>query len=295
MKTKLLTACVAAALLAGCGSDGKDPQQQVQAFDGAIKGIQGTYTCTSGDTTESGVLPKTGFDGFSTVTASADSLLISAPESCVFTFTPTPGAVDVSNGKAMDQVALSIPRGLAGQGTKIAATPFTTLVSEALGDAEYTEASATTVLQNLGLGPILNSGVSVNDILTNLDGVISQLQGSDDEETKKLAGTLTATTHILTDVLVKKGTMDSTRIAEVAKGLADSVTASNPFYPASGADGQGSQIVVDAKEAADELAKDPTKQPSDVADKVTDSPATPVDPDAPATGSGSDNSDNGNG
>ncbi|MDF5430915.1 hypothetical protein HKB37_25030, partial [Vibrio parahaemolyticus] len=117
----------------------------------------------------------------------------------------------------------------------------------------------------------------------DLEGAITKLKNSADENTKKLAGKLTATTHILTDVLVKKGTMNSTRIAEVAKGLAETVTASNPFYPASGVDGAGSQIVVDAKEAADELAKDPNKQPSDVADKVVEADAKPV---PPPTGTG---------
>lgn len=289
MKTKLLTACVAAALLAGCGSDGKDPQQRVQAFDGAIQGIAGTYTCTADGATETGALPKTAYSGFSTVTTTVDSLLFSNPGSCTFTFNPTSGAVDVSNGKSMAEVSLTVPKGLAGNGSKIVATPFSTLVAQKLAEAgadEYNESTAIEVLTGLGLGEVLQN-VSPTDILTNLDQVVENLK----KDQPELAATLTATTHILTDVLVKKGDMDTARIADVAKGLTSSVIKKNPNYPTSA---DGKLIVVDAKEAADELAKDPTKQPSDVADKVTDSPAIPVDPDAPATGSGSDNSDNGN-
>ncbi|MBE4586940.1 hypothetical protein BOO29_18750 [Vibrio navarrensis] len=291
---------MAAALLAGCGSDGKDPQQQVQAFDGAIQGIAGTYTCTADGVTESGALPKTAFSGFSTVTTTVDSLLFSNPSSCTFTFNPTPGAVDVSNGKSMADVTLTKPRGLASSGNKIVATPFTTLVAQALNGADYTEAAATQVLQDLGLGPVLNAGVTAAELMTDLEGAISKLKNSADENTKKLAGQLTATTHVLTDVLVKKGTLTSTETAVMAKNLAATVTSSNPFYPAAGATGTGGNIVVDVKATVDLIVADDTKKdtmtnpattindiPADVKAEVgnSESPAKPVDPN-PGTGTG---------
>ncbi|MBE4609626.1 hypothetical protein [Vibrio navarrensis] len=300
MKTKLLTACVAAALLAGCGSDGKDPQQQVQAFDGAIRGIAGTYSCTADGVTETGTLPKTAYSGFSTVTTAIDSLLFSNPSSCTFTFNPTAGAVDVSNGKSMADVSLSIPRGFATSGSKIAATPFTSLVAQTLNGADYTEAAATQVLQDLGLGPVLNAGVTAAELMTDLEGAISKLKNSADENTKKLAGQLTATTHVLTDVLVKKGTLTSTETAVMAKNLAATVTSSNPFYPAAGATGTGGNIVVDVKATVDAVVADPTTKatmtnpattiddiPADVKTEVgnSESPAKPVDPN-PGTGTG---------
>lgn len=301
MKTKLLTACVAAALLAGCGSDGKDPQQQVQAFDGAIQGIAGTYTCTADGVTETGTLPKTAYSGFSTVTTAIDSLLFSNPSSCTFTFNPTEGAVDVSNSKSMADVSLSIPRGLATSGSKIAATPFTSLVAQALDGAEYTEAAATQVLKDLGLDGITNNtGITVAELMTDLEGAISKLKNSADENTKKLAGQLTATTHVLTDVLVKKGTLTSTETAVMAKNLAATVTSSNPFYPAAGATGTGGNIVVDVKATVDAVIADPAKKdtmtnpattiddiPADVKTEVgnSEAPAKPVDPN-PGTGTG---------
>lgn len=97
-----------------------------------------------------------------------------------------------------------------------------------------------------------------------------------------LAATLTATTHILTDVLVKKGDMDTARIADVAKGLTSSVVEKNPNYPTSA---DGKLIVVDAKEAADDLANNPDKKPEDVADKVVEDDAKPVPPPIPSGGS----------
>ncbi|MBH9739854.1 hypothetical protein [Vibrio navarrensis] len=302
MKTKLLTACVAAALLAGCGSDGKDPQQQVQAYDGAIRGIEGTYSCTADGVTETGTLPKTAYSGFSTVTTEIDSLLFSNPSSCTFTFNPTEGAVDVSNGKSMADVSLSIPRGLATSGSKIAATPFTSLVAQTLNGADYTEAAATQVLKDLGLDGITNNtDVTVADLMTDLEGAIAKLKNSADENTKKLAGQLTATTHVLTDVLVKKGTLTSTETAVMAKNLAATVTSSNPFYPAAGATGTGGNIVVDVKATVDAVVADPTTKetmtnpattiddiPEEVKAEVDESatPAKPVDPTQPPTGTG---------
>ncbi|MBE4582226.1 hypothetical protein [Vibrio navarrensis] len=292
---------MAAALLAGCGSDGKDPQQQVQAFDGAIQGIAGTYSCTADGVTETGTLPKTAYSGFSTVTTEIDSLLFSNPSSCTFTFNPTAGAVDVSNGKSMADVSLSIPRGLATSGSKIAATPFTSLVAQALDGADYTEAAATQVLQDLGLGPVLNAGVTAAELMTDLEGAISKLKNSDDVNFKQLAGQLTATTHVLTDVLVKKGTLTSTETAVMAKNLAATVTSSNPFYPAAGTTGTGGNIVVDVKATVDAVIADPAKKdtmtnpetsiddiPADVKAEVGNSekPAKPVDPTQPPTGTG---------
>ncbi|EMQ2878745.1 hypothetical protein V9N52_004076 [Vibrio navarrensis] len=300
MKTKLST-FVVATLLAGCGSDGNDPQQQVQAFDGAIQGIAGTYSCIEGSQTESGTLPKTGYDGFSTVTTSLDSLLFTNPSRCIFTFNPTPGAVDVSNGKSMAEVSLSIPRGLAGSGTKIAATPLSTLVAQTLDGAEYTEASAVQVLTLLGLGDVLNSGlVTATEIMTNLDGAMATLKNSADDDTKRLAGKLTATTHVLTDVLVKKGSLTATQTALLAKNLTLTETANNPYYPASGATGTGSDVVVDVKTAIEHILQNsgtlstmtnPLTTIDDIPEEVKtdvaagENPSEPVDPN-PGTGTG---------
>lgn len=263
MKTKLLTACVAAALLAGCGSDGKDPQQQVQAYDGAIKGIQGQYSCTVDGVTQTGVLPATAHSGFSTVSAPVDAFVITNPESCVFTFNPTPGAFDVSNGKLMDEVGLTIPRGLAASGKQIIATPLTTIIAQTLPEgAVFDTSTASEVLNALGLGDILGAGISVDRLLTDLDGVIKELQNGEDEATKKLAGTLVATTHVLTDVLVKKGSLTATETATLAKNIASQVTSTNPYYPKTGDDVEnlGDPIFVDVKTTVTTVLSDDTQK-----------------------------------
>ncbi|UXI03519.1 hypothetical protein [Photobacterium sp. TY1-4] len=275
MKTKFLTACLAAALLAGCNNSNEartGSTYKVQAFDGAIQNIAGSFTCTNDGETETGTLPKTAWSGFSTVSATAAALIITNPETCKFTFAPTVGAVDVSNGKAMDEVSLSIPRGLATTSSPVVATPLTTLITQELGDADYNESTATTVLTNLGLGDVLNAGgLTVAQLVTDLEGSIKTLESSADQNTKKLGGQLTATTHVLTDVIVQKGTLTTTQTAVLAKNLTTTVTATNPFYPAGGADGKGAAVVVDVK-ATVEAVKE---KPEDLA-TMTD-PKTTID------------------
>ncbi|MEJ2763403.1 hypothetical protein VV869_05415 [Photobacterium sp. MCCC 1A19761] len=260
MKTKFLTACLAAALLAGCNNSNEartGSTYQVQAFDGAIQNIAGSFTCTNDGETETGVLPKTAWSGFSTVSATAAALIITNPSTCKFTFAPTAGAVDVSNGKAMDKVSLSIPRGLATTGSPVIATPLTTLITQELGDANYDESTATTVLTNLGLGELLNSGVSVNDLVADLPKVIKKLEDSADADTKKLGGKLTATTHVLTDVIVQQGALTTTETAVLAKNLTTTVTEANPYYPAGGATGTGAKVTVDVKATVEAVKANP--------------------------------------
>lgn len=236
MKYKLLTTCVAVALLAGCGSSSDDATTGVQAYDGAIRGISGSYTCEDGT---SGSIPATGADGFAYVSGAT---AVDNPQTCSFTFVPTVGAVDMSNGKDMSAVALSIPRGLA-QGSSVQATPFTTLVArkmEETGATTYDESTAIEVLNDLGLGELTNQGINISQIMTDLDSVIAQVKQSN----PALGAQLVATTHILSDVLTTDVT-DTTQIANASQNLAKKTVAANPDYPTSQA---GGEVVVDVKE-----------------------------------------------
>lgn len=236
MKYKLLTTCVAVALLAGCGSSSDDATTGVQAYDGAIRGISGSYTCEDGT---SGSIPATGADGFAYVSGAT---AVDNPQTCSFTFVPTVGAVDMSNGKDMSTVSLSIPRGLA-QGSSVQATPFTTLVArkmEETGATTYDESTAIEVLNDLGLGELTNQGINISQIMTDLDSVIAQVKQSN----PALGAQLVATTHILSDVLTTDVT-DTTQIANASQNLAKKTVAANPDYPTSQA---GGEVVVDVKE-----------------------------------------------
>jgi len=238
VKYKLLTTCVTMALLAGCNSSDTDTSSSIQAYDGAIEGIAGTYTCEDGQT---GDIPATDYTGYATI---ENLTVLTAPQTCSFTFEATDGAVDVSNGKDMSDLSLSIPTGFASAGTSPKATPFTTLVTKFLDGADYTVASATTVLTALGLDDILNSGVTVAEIMTDLDSVIADLKTSDSESYSKLM----ATTAILSDVLVKSQTtltsLTVTQIATAAQNLATKIVTVYPNYPL---DNSGNEIVVNIK------------------------------------------------
>ncbi len=241
MKYKLLATCVAVAVLSGCGSD-KDSDTSIQAYDGAIQGIAGTFECENGQT---GSIPATDSTGYATIDNATVQLY---PETCTFTFNATAGAVDVSNGKDMSDLSLSIPQGLAQAGVSPKATPFTTLITKALDGAEYNESSATTVITSLGLGDLLNSdGVTVSEIMTDLDSVITKLKSSSSANYSKLV----ATTHILSDVLAK--TQDSssssasltvTQIATAAQNLATKIVTTYTNYPLNSS---GEEIVVNIK------------------------------------------------
>ncbi|EKO3487339.1 hypothetical protein M3924_002980 [Vibrio fluvialis] len=223
MKYKLITACITAAVLAGCGSDDSSTSVNVQAYDGAIMGIVGNFSCTNG---VSGDIGKTNFQGMGAASA---SVLTYAPESCSFNFIPTTGAVDVSNGKAMDSVSLSIPKGLFTAGSTPIATPFTTLVAKALpAGSSYDESTASEVLSKvLGSNFLNNTGLSVSQLMTNLDQSLSSLSGTNKSQ-------LLATTHVLTDVITRSSTESLTtdQIATAAQNLAKKMIADNPSYSA---------------------------------------------------------------
>ncbi len=63
MKYKLLATCVAAAVLSGCGCS-DDSDTSFQAYDGAIWGISGSFSCENG---QNGSIPETGSTGYATI------------------------------------------------------------------------------------------------------------------------------------------------------------------------------------------------------------------------------------
>ncbi len=241
MKYKLLATCVAAAVLVGCGEDSND-SSTIQAYDGAIQGIEGNYSCTDDSgAIVTGDIPKTGADGYASIN---NNIVRFSPENCTFTFIKTAGAVDVSNGKDMSDLSLSIPKGLAKAGSAPKATPFTTLVAKALGGAEYTDAAATTVLTDLGFGDFLNNGLATpSELMTDLESVIDKLKTSSPENYSKLV----ATTHILSDVLVKSETLTLSvkQIATASQNIVTKTIKKHANYPTSST---GGVIVINIKE-----------------------------------------------
>lgn len=280
LKYKLITACITAAVLAGCGSDNSSPSIGVQAYDGAIMGIVGNFSCTN---EEKGSISKTNYYGMGTASA---SVLGYSPQSCVFNFVPTVGAVDVTNGKPMDAVSLSIPKGLFVAGTTPVATPFTTLVAKALpSGAIYDESTATEVLTKVfGSSFLNNTGLSVSQVMTNLHTSLSSLSGTN-------KSTLLATSHVLTDILARPATDGLTpeQIATATQNIAAKVVLDNKDY------GNGTTYVTVPASANLDKVKDKVLDTPIAVDGVVEKPSKPVkNPDDTTGGTGGTGTEGGN-
>ncbi|PKH07991.1 serine/threonine protein kinase [Moritella sp. Urea-trap-13] len=294
MKIKLLAIAVAGILLSGCNDDNVDASSKsVQAFDPAVQNMTAVAACDDGTTETS----KTDFTGNAKFFNLAPQF---SPETCSFQFTGLPGsnAVDVSNGKSMVGVTYSIPKGMAQANSPITASPMTTLIAKELAatGAVYSEATATTVLTSLGLGSLLNNGVSVTKLLSNTEAVLKELTTTNPTDASLLA----ATTAVLSDVLTASPDATAEALTTTASTLSENVIAANPAYPTSAT---GDTVYVDFDETE---VKDYVQ---DVEDKIADpslpepTPPTPdlpkakpVDPPTPpATGGGTGGGTGGSG
>jgi len=214
VKIKLLAVAVAGILLSGCNDDnGAANSQAVQAFDPAVQNMAAVAVCTDG-TTETSKTDYYGNANFFERTVQA------SPETCTFTFTGGNGAQDISNGKLIgSDVVYIIPKGMAQSNGSITASPLTTLIArelEATG-AEYTPATATTVITSLGLGSLLNAGgVDVTELLSNTETVLDTLSKATDKSGYQL---LAATTASLTEVL-RQSTDSVANIAAATEAFA---------------------------------------------------------------------------
>ncbi len=229
LKYKILTACVAAALLAGCGDDDGSSSFGLRAFDGAIMGMAGTYKCTTDDGTEttSGTMSATDYYGDTEI---SDLVVEADPSQCSFTFNATDGAIDVSNGKDMSDVSYSIPRGLLSSTTasnaetsaSAIATAFSSMLTDGASDDDI-EDTLNSLLSSYGVtvSDILDKYTnysSARDLLNNWSDFIEELENDSDSST--LLTQLTATAQVLTDVQTVYGnSLTADEIATVTSNL----------------------------------------------------------------------------
>ncbi|MCD9547952.1 hypothetical protein GLP21_04665 [Photobacterium carnosum] len=282
MKIKLISALIAGIILAGCGSDSdsddnidkdKGKPSVVLAFDGAINGMQATYSCDNGETgTTAG---KT--DGYGKVTIYNDTFA-DKPESCSIELSVPVGekAIDMSNGKDMSKVAYSIPKGLikAGQ-TDIAATPFTTLITKTMqetGDTDI-QTAKDSVFTSLGLDSSLTE--------EQKEGMLTKPQETLATLDKTIAQDVVAKTVVLSDVLVTQKDDETVTVADIAAvtgTIAKDVIAKNPTYPKA-SEGSNDIIVIDVSDALAD--KDNFEQaaggvvPPVIEEELTDPPVVP--------------------
>ncbi|WP_420788186.1 hypothetical protein [Vibrio alginolyticus] len=95
MKIKLLTASVAAVLLAGCGSD-SDPEVKtysVQAYDPAVIGMEVSYDC-GGDLKGQADELTTNYEGMVGKARISHIDVVNAPGDCAFVLTHTEDSKD---------------------------------------------------------------------------------------------------------------------------------------------------------------------------------------------------------
>ena len=223
MKYKLLATLIAGALLAGCNDHDVTPTtKSVQAFDGAIWGIEGKYACDGG---VSGSAGKTNYDGFVQVT---DETFVAKPEACAFEFVPTTGAKDTSNGKDMSKVSYKAPKGLFSAGKTATVSPITTLIAKELGDEPYNESTAVQVLEDIGLGAIANyAGISVTEFLQDTQASLETIK----KDTPELYSKVAATTVVLSDILAAQPDADVAGITGVTTLMAGAILEQYENYP----------------------------------------------------------------
>lgn len=255
MKYKILALSVAGAILGGCGSDNDNSvpgaEYEIMAFDPAIMGMKGTYSCDNG---VSGDLDATSFEGISTVEEADEPAVVNSPETCAFTYNATPGAVDVSNGKDMSDVSYKFPKGLATLGTTATASPISTLIEKELDGQPYNEATGIQIMEDLGLGDLLNEGSisSVADYLRRTQDVIEDLPAED-------ASLVSATNAVLSDVLVVSPDAEVDEISEATVVITEAVIEEYPEYPESQ---DGDTVYLDLTEDEDFIA-DVIENPED--------------------------------
>lgn len=293
MKIKLLTASVAAVLLAGCGSD-SDPvvkTYSVQAYDPAVIGMKVEAVC-GGETYEAIELT-TNYKGMVGQARFENLDVVDSPDQCAFILTHTESSRDASNGKPIT-TDYTIPQGLAQVDGLVTGSPFTTLIASSLEDGEvYSPEVAEKVFSDLGID-INAIGVSVDDLLLNTEQVVQELQAQEDEGASAIATQLIATANVVSDVIKANPEASPESISVAAKSITEEVITANPDYPKSetgeviyvtipAEDTQ--KVVGDVQDAID--AGTPTEEiKPDVPTIPEPEVGEPIDPVDPETGTG---------
>ncbi|WP_045383706.1 putative periplasmic lipoprotein [Vibrio campbellii] len=272
MKIKLLTASVAAVLLAGCGSD-SDPvvkTYSVQAYDPAVIGMKVEAVC-GGETYEAIELT-TNYKGMVGQARFENLDVVDSPDQCEFILTHTDSSRDASNGKPIT-TDYAIPQGLAQVDGLVTGSPFTTLIASSLEDGElYSPEVAEKVFSDLGID-INAIGVSVDELLLNTEQVVQDLQAQEDEGASAIATQLIATANVVSDVIKANPEASPESISVAAKAITEEVITANPDYPKSET---GEVIYVTIP------AEDTQKVVGDVQDAIdAGTPTDEIKPDVP--------------
>lgn len=297
MKIKLLTASVAAVLLAGCGSD-SDPvvkNYSVQAYDPAVINMNVVAICDG--VRINAIEPTTNYKGMVGQARFQDLRVVESPSDCEFELTPPSEgsgveAKDVSNGKVI-KTAYKIPQGLAEEDGMVTGSPFSTLVAAKMEEAGvgYAPSIVKDVLVDLGFDENTDlNGLDFDDFLRDTEAAIESFKVSD----STLATKFIATANVASDVIAANPDASPASIAVATKAITKDVIDANPTYPES-ATGEivyveipaedTQKVVGDVQDAID--AGTPTEEiKPDVPPIPEPEVGEPIDPVDPETGTG---------
>jgi len=263
LKIKLLTASVAAVLLAGCGSD-SDPEVKtysVQAYDPAVINMNVVAICDG--VPINAIERTTNYEDMVGQARFQDLRVVEAPEDCEFKLTPPTAesgvqAKDASNGKVIT-TSYSIPKGLAEAGSMVTGSPFSTLVAKTMEKEGqvYTPDIVKDVLVNMGFDQSTElNGLDFTEFLLDTESVIERFGASD----AALATKFIATANVASDVIAANPDASPESISVAAKSITEEVIAKNPHYPKASA---GSDDVIyveiseeDTKNVVEQVEKD---------------------------------------
>ncbi|EEZ88256.1 hypothetical protein VME_19660 [Vibrio harveyi 1DA3] len=313
LKIKLLTASVAAVLLAGCGSD-SDPVVKtyaVQAYDPAVIGMKVEAVC--GDETHEAIELTTNYKDMVGQARFSHIDVVTAPGECEFVFTPTEDTKDATNGKKITSTYV-LPKGLSEADQLATGSPFTTIIASALGEGDiYTPDAAEEIFAALGI-EFNDTDVTVTELLQNTEAVMVQLHseshGTPSTGTPSFASQLAATATVLSDVLSETdgAEVSVTEIAVTTATLTKKVLDAQPDYPyvldengqpIEDESGKTVVYVANVSEQVQEtvdvvkevIAENPGTPPADIVvpeDKVPDVPdpevGEPIEPEDPPGG-----------
>ena len=297
MKIKLLTASVAAVLLAGCGSD-SDPvvkNYSVQAYDPAVINMNVVAICDG--VRINAIEPTTNYKGMVGQARFQDLRVVESPSDCEFELTPPSEgsgveAKDVSNGKVI-KTAYKIPQGLAEEDGMVTGSPFSTLVAAKMEEAGvgYAPSIVKDVLVDLGFDENTDlNGLDFDDFLRDTEAAIESFKVSD----STLATKFIATANVASDVIAANPDASPASIAVATKAITKDVIDANPTYPES-ATGEIVYVEIPAKDTqkvVEEVqdAIDNGEEPGAIEPNVPDIPppvvGEPIVPVDPPTGTG---------
>ncbi|MFV8429522.1 hypothetical protein ACNO6Y_02850 [Vibrio owensii] len=298
MKIKLLTASVAAVLLAGCGSD-SDPvvkNYSVQAYDPAVINMNVVAICDG--VRINAIEPTTNYEGMVGQARFQDLRVVESPSDCEFELTPPSEgsgveAKDVSNGKVI-KTAYKIPQGLAEEDGMVTGSPFSTLVAAKMEEAGvgYAPSIVKDVLVDLGFDENTDlNGLDFDDFLRDTEAAIESFKVSD----STLATKFIATANVASDVIAANPDASPASIAVATKAITKDVIAANPDYPQNETGdviyveipAEDTQKVVEEVQDAIDKGEEPGAiEPNvpDIPPPVTGEPIEPEDPPGPGTG-----------